>query len=154
VVVPVVVTAAIIRRDDLILIAQRLASSRLEAGKWEFPGGKLEAGETPVEGIVREIREELDLEIVVDRLFMVHPFTYERDGRASPIELWVFLARYASGVARCLECQDFRWVLPSELVRFPFVAGDIKIVESYLAFVKGAAARRVNEKEEKLKKGD
>jgi 8-oxo-dGTP diphosphatase len=133
----VVVTAAIIQKEGLVLIAQRLASSRLEAGKWEFPGGKLEAGETPEEGIVREIREELDLEIAVDRLFMVHPFTYERDGRVSPIELHVFLAWWVGGEGRCVECQDFRWVLPSELVRFSFVAGDIKIVESYLAFVNG-----------------
>jgi mutator protein MutT len=134
-VVPVVVTAAIIRKDGLVLIAQRLPSSRLEPNKWEFPGGKLEPGETLEAGVIREIREELGIEITVERLFMVHPYTYVRDGRPSPIELHVFLARYVRGVARCLECQDFRWIRACELSSFPFVAGDQKIVESFLAFM-------------------
>ena len=134
--VPVKVTAAIIRKEGLVLIAQRLPSSRLEPNKWEFPGGKLESGESPQDCIVREIKEELGFDIAVDRLFMVHPYTYIRDGRPSPIELHVFFARWVCGEARCLECQDFRWITPSELQSFPFVAGDEAVVTRFLEYVK------------------
>jgi 8-oxo-dGTP diphosphatase len=131
---PVVVTAAIIRRGGLVLIAQRKHSSFLEPDKWEFPGGKLEPGEAPEECIVREIREELGLEIAVERLFMVHPYTYVKEGVVRPIVLHVFLARWAGGEARCLDCQDFRWIPVEDLTGFPFVAGDVQVVEAFLDF--------------------
>jgi len=132
---PVVVTAAIIRRDGLVLIAQRKHSSWLEPDKWEFPGGKLEAGERPEDCVVREIREELGIGIAVDRLFMVHPYVYQKEGHPSPIELHVFLARWVGGEAACLDCQDFRWVNVFELRSFPFVAGDVAVVEAFLGSV-------------------
>lgn len=133
---PVQVTAAIIRKDGLVLVAQRLHSSRLEPDKWEFPGGKLEPGEKPEECIRREIREELGIEIAVERLFMVHPFVYLRDGRPSPIVLPVFFARWAAGEPRCLDCQDFRWVPVEGLRSFPFVAGDVAVVEALVRSVR------------------
>ena len=55
------VVAAIIKKDDLYLIAQRLKGDF--AGLWEFPGGKIEEGELPVQALKREIREELNIEI-------------------------------------------------------------------------------------------
>lgn len=129
----VVVAAAIIRKDGVVLIAQRKHSSWLEPDKWEFPGGKLEAGEGPEECIVREIREELGVEIAVDRLFMVRPFTYVKEGVERPIVLYVFLARLVDGVARCLDCQDFRWVPVAELAGYSFVAGDRLVVDAFVA---------------------
>jgi 8-oxo-dGTP diphosphatase len=132
--VPVVVTAAIIQKDGLVLVAQRKHSSWLEPDKWEFPGGKLEAGESAEECVVREIREELGLDIEVERLFMVHPFTYVKEGVERPIVLHVFLARWAGGEARCLDCQAFRWIPVEGLMGFSFVAGDRKIVEAFLDF--------------------
>ncbi len=129
---PVKVTAAIIRKKGLILIAQRKHSSWLESDKWEFPGGKIEPGETPEECLVREIQEELGIRIALDQVFMVHPYTYMKEGRPSPIELHVFLAQWVSGEPQCLDCQDFRWVRPSELRSYPFVAGDLAVVEAFL----------------------
>ncbi len=133
---PVQVTAAIIRKDGLVLVAQRKHSSRLEPDKWEFPGGKLEPGEKPEECIRREIREELGIEIAVERLFMVHPFVYLRDGRSSPIVLHVFFARWVLGEPRCLDCQDFRWVPVEGLRLFQFVAGDVAVVEALVRSVR------------------
>src|SRR3712207_4944430 len=88
---PIVVTAAIIFENakfenevaslkgetSRILIAKRLASSKVEAGKWEFPGGKLELFESPEACLAREIREELSLEIEVGELFDVVSHVYD-----------------------------------------------------------------------------
>lgn len=128
---PLLVTAAIIVHEGKVLLTQRKADVPYPL-LWEFPGGKVEPGETPEECLVREIQEELGIRVALDRLFMVHPYTYRKEGRASPIELHVFLAQWASGEPRCLDCQDFRWVRPSELRSYPFVAGDLAVVEAFL----------------------
>ncbi|EAX47152.1 NUDIX hydrolase [Thermosinus carboxydivorans Nor1] len=62
------VTAAIIINDGKVLIAQRAENQKL-AGKWEFPGGKIESGETPEECLIREINEELGINIEVNDFF-------------------------------------------------------------------------------------
>ena len=69
------VTAAIITNDDKILIAQRGKDENL-AGKWEFPGGKIEKGETPQQCLKREIQEELELNIEVGEFFGESIYTY------------------------------------------------------------------------------
>ncbi len=67
------VTAAVIRNDGKILITQRSMFDKL-ALKWEFPGGKIEAGETAEECLVREIKEELNIDIKIDKFFMKNIF--------------------------------------------------------------------------------
>jgi mutator protein MutT len=121
---PMTVTAAIIRKGAKILLAQRCADSTLEPHKWEFPGGKVEEGESLESCLRREIREELALDIAVDGLFMVQPYTYLRQGKPSPIQLHVFLTHWLAGEPQARECQDFRWVLRGELSRFDFVSAD------------------------------
>lgn len=74
---PIPVVAAVIRRGDRVLIAQRPPGKAL-ALKWEFPGGKVEPGETPEAAIVREIREELALPIRVLRVLPSYVHHYER----------------------------------------------------------------------------
>lgn len=68
------VVAAIIRKDDKIFCAQR--DYGFLKGKWEFPGGKIENGETPEDALIREIKEELDTEIAVNRLIMNVVYEY------------------------------------------------------------------------------
>src|SRR5262249_39390370 len=88
--IPIPVVAAVIERNGLILIAQRPPQGHL-ALKWEFPGGKVEAGESPEAAIVREIREELGCEIVVGRALPRFVHTYEQ----TTIEMISFICRLA-----------------------------------------------------------
>lgn len=119
-----VVTAAVIQKGDKILLAQRKPNSNLGL-KWEFPGGKLEIGETPEEGLKREIREELDLEIEVEDIFKVVVQSYnEKD-----LVLLCYKCKYLSGEAKTLDCHDFKWVTKDELNDFDLAPADLPIVD-------------------------
>ncbi len=67
------VTAAVIEEDGRILIAKRKKGDRSE-GRWEFPGGKVEPGESPEESLKRELREELGIDVAVEERLCAHPF--------------------------------------------------------------------------------
>ena len=122
-----IVTAAAMIRGGKVLIAQREAGSHMEYC-WEFPGGKLEPGETPEECIVREIKEELDMEIEVLDIYKVVKFDYkEKD-----ILLLCYLCKVAKGEGKAIECNDFRWVGREELVNYEFVPADLPIVEKLM----------------------
>ena len=119
------VTAAVIRRKDgKILIAQRPADHML-GGLWEFPGGKLESGETLEEALRREIEEETSLIIEVGNPLcsVKHAYSHFR------ITLHAFECRPVRGRARAHEHAALRWVRPSELGAFPFPTADRKILE-------------------------
>lgn len=122
-----IVTAAAMVRDEKVLIAQREAGSHMEY-RWEFPGGKLEHGETPEECIIREIKEELDMDIEVLDIYKVVKFAYkEKD-----ILLLCYLCRIIGGEGKALECNDFKWVNREELVNYEFVPADLPIVEKLM----------------------
>jgi A/G-specific adenine glycosylase len=118
------VTAGLIWKTGKLLIARRPATGML-GGLWEFPGGKQEPGETLPECLVREIREELDIEIEVgERLVSIdHAYTH------FSITLHAFAARYARGAPRTIGCADWRWVEPAELDGYAFPRTDRRIIE-------------------------
>jgi 8-oxo-dGTP diphosphatase len=118
------VTAAIIEENGKVFIAKRGESKHL-AGKWEFPGGKIEPGETPREALSRELDEELGLSVHVGELLCRVPFEM---GSIS-LELLAFrVTRTGSGpVLR--EHDDARWVEPSELLSYDLADSDRKVVE-------------------------
>ncbi len=108
------VAAAVIRREGRVLIAQRPAEGLL-GSLWEFPGGKVEHGETPEAALRREIREELGTEIAV-----VAPFgRYRHAYTHFKVTLHAFLCRLTGPAPRPLQVQALRWVLPAELSDFP-----------------------------------
>lgn len=119
-----IVTAAAIIKGGKLLIAQRQAGSHM-AYKWEFPGGKLEAGESPEECIVREIKEELDMDIAVSDIYKVVMFKYEE----KDILLLCYLCKRIKGEGKTLECNDFRWIGRDELDAYDYVPADKPIVE-------------------------
>jgi A/G-specific adenine glycosylase len=109
-----IVTAAVLRRDGSVLIARR-PSHGLLGGLWEFPGGKLESGESLQQGLAREIREELGAEIEVGQPVGVyqHAFTHFR------ITLHAFHCVLTGSEPQPLEASELRWVPPADLVQFP-----------------------------------
>lgn len=117
------VVAAIIRRDQNILITQRHRHVHL-AGLWEFPGGKVEPGESCEVALQREIREELGIEIAVDREF----FTVDHDYPGKSVRLYFFDCSILRGEPRPLDVADLRWVKPSELSNFDFPPADAELI--------------------------
>ncbi|MHB8133743.1 MAG: A/G-specific adenine glycosylase [Anaerolineaceae bacterium] len=117
-----VVTAAIIIRDGKVLIAQR-PNSGLLGGMWEFPGGKMNDGETLVQCLEREIKEELDCNISVGEEFGVyqHAFTHFR------ITLHAFLCIVVNGVPSPIEANQIAWVKSSDLSNYPMGKVDRQI---------------------------
>jgi len=118
------VVAALIRKDDHFLICRRPAHKK-RGLLWEFPGGKVEAGEDPRQALVRECREELDIELEVGTLFWQTSHTYP-DTR---IDLLLYEATIVSGTPQALEHTDIRWVLPGDMVGYHFCPADTEIIE-------------------------
>lgn len=129
---PLLVVAAIIRDGDRILISQRPAGSRLEGGKWEFPGGKVEFAEHPEDCLRREIREELDLEVEVESFFDLVSHVYEGDGIKAHVVILAYLARVIGGELKFLEVADARWIERVNLRDYDFARADLPFIERLL----------------------
>ena len=121
------VTAAVLEKDGKILIAQRRATDAL-GGKWEFPGGKLEAGETPEEGLRRELREEFSVEAEVGAFVCASRFEYKH----LHIELLAYRCRHLSGEFKLNDHAALAWVRPAELRAYDFAPADLPVIEELL----------------------
>lgn len=117
------VTAAIIANDGKILITQRQEQDRM-AGWWEFPGGKLEAGETPKQCLKRELREELEMDAIIGRFLGSSVYHYDHIS----IELMGFRAFWNGAPFRLVTHQACQWVTPSRLNAFSFTPADLPFV--------------------------
>lgn len=137
----IICAAAVIRRDDKILIAQRKPDSKLEPLKWEFPGGKIEFSEDPKECLAREIKEEMDFDIDVGDIFEVVSHNYHKDGRIHHVLLLCYLCRYRGGTPKALDCHDMRWIGEDEIGRYDFAAADIPIVKKVRALLRHGTGR-------------
>lgn len=125
---PLIVTAGIIRRGGKILISQRYVKME-NVFKWEFAGGKLEEGETPEQCLIREIKEELDLDIFVKDIFKVVYHEYAD----KTILLLCYLCDAAFGEPTAIGCNDFKWISIQELEKFTFTQADEPIVEKIIS---------------------
>lgn len=117
------VTAAIIKKGDKYLITQRSISDKLPL-KWEFPGGKVEIGETPEECLIREIKEELNLEVAVGEKVATSTYSYG----SGTISLVAYSAQIIGGSIILLDHNDAKWVGLNKLGQFDFCPADIVIV--------------------------
>ena len=118
------VVAALIWQGDRFLACQRPAN-KARALLWEFVGGKVEPGETKEQALIRECREELDIELAVGELFMevVHEYP------DLTVRLSLFHATIASGTPKKLEHNDLRWITVSEIDGLEFCPADDEILE-------------------------
>ncbi len=122
------VTAAILVQDGRVLLAQRRATDRL-AGKWEFPGGKIEPGETPEACLAREMREEFRVEIAVGPLFGVSRW---ESGRGQ-IELLAYRCNGQSGDFVPVVHAAFAWVPVSTLTGYDLAPADVPLAQQLRA---------------------
>ena len=120
-----VAACALVDTDGRILLSQRPEGKAL-AGLWEFPGGKVEQGETPEECLVRELQEELGIQTKIACLapltFASH--TYESFHLLMPL----YICRRYEGIARGQEGQAVRWVRPQNLRDFPMPPADEPLI--------------------------
>ena len=115
--------AAVIESDDGVLVTRRLLGTHLE-GMWEFPGGKVDAGEGHEEALHREIREELDASVDIhDRLLTTTHHYPERS-----VALHFYRCTLTSA-ARAMLGQEMRWVTRAELGTLSFPAADRELIE-------------------------
>jgi mutator protein MutT len=121
------VAAAIIFKKQQVLISQRDEHSHL-SGYWEFPGGKREELETFEDCLLREIREELDVDVEVEGLF--ETVTYEYAEKV--VNLRFYCCRYLKGEVKALGCRQFKWVTPGELLRYHFPPANLPILNKLL----------------------
>ena len=118
------VVAALIVRGGRLLIARR-PEGRHMAGRWEFPGGKLEKGESPEDAVEREIREELGLDVRAGRIYQAIAYSYpEKD-----VLLLFYAASVVSGEPRPIEEAEIRWVTVAELDGYAFAPVDEMLVQ-------------------------
>lgn len=120
-----VAACALVDADSRVLLAERPRGKAM-AGLWEFPGGKVEPGETPEETLIRELREEVGIETKAACLapltFASH--TYDDFHLLMPL----FVCRRYEGVARGLEGQRLKWVRPRDMRDYPMPPADEPLI--------------------------
>ncbi len=127
----ITVTCAVIEKDGKILIARRKNQGHF-ANKWEFPGGKLESGETSEQCLQRELFEELGIEARVGQFIGASTFTYDH----AAITLLAFKCLHVSGELTLHEHEEIRWVAAAELTDYDFPEADIPIVKLLMKDIK------------------
>ena len=123
--------AALIWDEDRFMICQRPAH-KSRGLLWEFVGGKVEAGETKPQALIRECREELDIELKVNDLFMdvIHEYP------DLLVHLTLFNSEIAEGEPKMLEHNDIKWITPAEIPEYDFCPADEEILKRIIE-VKG-----------------
>ncbi len=123
---PVLVAAvALVDGDGRVLLAQRPPGKTM-AGLWEFPGGKVKPGETPEAALIRELKEELDIDVTASCLA---PFTFASHAYADfHLLMPLYVCRKWQGTARAMEGQTLTWVYPARLTDYPMPPADKPLI--------------------------
>lgn len=120
-----VAACALIDPDGRVLLAQRPAGKSM-AGLWEFPGGKVEAGERPEEALIRELKEELAIDVTEACLA---PFVFaSHDYDDFHLLMPLYVCRKWEGLVRPLEGQALKWVFAKDLRSYPMPPADLPLI--------------------------
>ncbi len=120
-----VVACALVDADHRVLIAKRPAGKAM-AGLWEFPGGKIEPGETPEACLIRELKEEIALDVTENCLA---PLTFASHGYDRfHLLMPLYVCRVWNGIPKPREGQELRWVRPKDMTDFPMPEADLPLV--------------------------
>ena len=121
---PLIVVAAVVERDGKIMLCQRRPDVH-NGLKWEFPGGKIEPGETPEAALARELREELAVDATVGRVRDAILYRYpDRD-----VLVLFYQCSIPSGEPTPVDCNAIAWAAPGELTQYDFAGADRTFVE-------------------------
>ncbi|MEG0314948.1 MAG: (deoxy)nucleoside triphosphate pyrophosphohydrolase [Erysipelotrichaceae bacterium] len=125
------VVAAVIHKDNKILIAQRLKGEF--EGRWEFPGGKIEANESPREALIREIREELEVSIDIENYLMTATYQY-KDFR---LEMECYMCSIKEPITILNDHKAIKWI-PSNINinKINWVKADVQVIRKALIEIK------------------
>lgn len=123
------VAAAIIEDTEGRILIARRREGKSQAGLWEFPGGKIEAGESPEQCLIRELREEMNIKIEPYAFFAVNEHAYD----TVTIRLIAYKARMIGGIIQLSDHDEYRWVGAEELTKYPFAPADIPFVQQLSA---------------------
>lgn len=127
-----VAACALIDADGRVLIAERPPGKAM-AGLWEFPGGKVEAGERPEQTLIRELREELGIAVSEPCLA---PLTFASHGYDDfHLLMPLYVCRRWEGMVRPLEGQALAWVRPNKLRDYPMPPADVPLVSHLMALL-------------------
>ena len=122
------VTAAILVKDGKILIAKRKPEDK-QPGKWEFPGGKIEAGESAQECLKREMQEEFGIEVRVGKFKGESVYHYPHGS----IRLLAYLAEWQAGDLALKDHTDYAWAQCDRLAEFDFAPADLPFVHKLIS---------------------
>ena len=122
------VVAALVRDGTKVLMSRRRADQPMP-GLWEFPGGKVEAGESPIEALEREVREELGCQVEIGRIHEVvfHPYS-EFD-----LYMLVYEVRITGGTPRAIEVAEVAWVEAARLPALDLLPADYPLARALAA---------------------
>ena len=119
------VAAVLVDRDGRVLLAQRPPGKKM-AGLWEFPGGKIDPGETPEAALIRELHEELGIDTKASCLAALTFVSYRYDD--FHLVMPVFVCRTWKGMLQSMEGQAFAWVYPKDFNKYEMPAADLPIL--------------------------
>ncbi len=117
------IAVGVVWQNGKVLIGKRPADGPL-GGLWEFPGGKIEQGETAAEAAVRELKEEMGIEVEIESELGTIKHAYTN----FTIDMTAFQCRFVSGEARPISCTEIRWLPPASLKKLPFPEANHKLL--------------------------
>ncbi len=128
--VPLLVTAAVIIENGTVLITRR-PEHKPQGGFWEFPGGKLDPGESPSAALQREMIEELAISVNVENIIDALYFKYAW----GPVLILAYRCSIAEGAPRNIEVAEHRWVPLNKLSQFELLPADIPLIAKLQEFI-------------------
>ena len=119
------VVAALIKKDNKILIAKRATGDPNVFEKWEFPGGKVQDGESEIQAIEREINEEFEIKILAKKYIVNNIFNYPN----KTINLILYECEYLSGEFKLHDHFEYKWVTKNKLLDYDLAPADIPLAK-------------------------